>query len=71
MNSVRFCHQSKQKVLSSNTFGRAQIRNKKNKGENLFNDDLHPSSHGKSDNRSGNGFGNSSYIESNNYVAVI
>ena len=35
------------------------------------NDDLHSSSHDKSYNRSGNGFGNSSYIESNNYVAVI
>ena len=30
-NNVRFCYQSKEKLLSSNTFGRVQIWTKKDK----------------------------------------
>ena len=53
INNARFCYQSKQKVLSSNTFGRIQM-------ENLFNDDLDPSSYDESDNESDNEIDNES-----------
>ena len=42
-NNARFCYQSKEKVLSSNTFGRMQIWTRKNKMENFINDDLEKS----------------------------
>ena len=43
-NNARFCYQSKEKVLSSNTFGRMQIWTKKIKMENLIDVDLEKSS---------------------------
>ena len=42
-NNARFCYRSKEKVLSLNTFGRMQIWIRKNKMENLINDDLEKS----------------------------
>ena len=42
-NNARFCYRSKEKVLSSNTFGRMKIWTRKNKMENLINDDLEKS----------------------------
>ena len=35
-NNARFCYQSKEKVLSSNTFGRMQIWSKKYKNEEPY-----------------------------------
>ena len=35
-NNYRFCYQSKEKVLSSNTFGRMQIRIENNKNGELY-----------------------------------
>ena len=35
-----FCYQSKEKVLSSNTFGKMQVWTKKIKMENFIDDDL-------------------------------
>ena len=50
-NNVRFSCKTKEKVLSSNTFGRMQIWTKKKiKMENLINDDLGKSSSDESDN---------------------
>ena len=44
-NKTRFCYQSKEKVLSSNTLGRMQIyEQEKIKIENLIDDDLEKSS---------------------------
>ena len=40
IDSVRVCYQKKQKALFSKTFGRVKIYNKKNKIDNLINDDL-------------------------------
>ena len=46
-NNARFCYQSKEKVLSSNTFWRMQI-----KMENFIDDNLEKSSSDESDNDS-------------------
>ena len=35
-NNARFCYQSKEKVLSSNIFGRMQIWNKKDKNDEPY-----------------------------------
>ena len=43
-NNARFCYQSKEKVSSSNTFGRVQIWTKKIKMVNLIDDNLEKSS---------------------------
>ena len=52
-NNARFCYQSNEKVLSSNTLGRIQICKKKNiKMESVIDDDLEKSSSHESDSKS-------------------
>ena len=51
-NNARFCYQSKEKVLSSNTFWRMQLWGKKDK--NFTDDDLEKSSSDKSGSKSDN-----------------
>ena len=48
-NNARFCYQTKEKVLSSNTFWRMQIWTKKIEMVNLIDDDLEKSSSDESD----------------------
>ena len=50
-NNARFCYQSNEKVLSSNTLGRIQICKKK-KMESVIDDDLEKSSSHESDSKS-------------------
>ena len=47
-----FCYQSKEKVLSSNTLRRMQMLTRKDKIENLIDDDLEKSSPDETDNDS-------------------
>ena len=51
-NNARFCYQSKEKVLSSNTLRRMQMLTRKDKIENLIDDDLEKSSPDETDNDS-------------------
>ena len=53
-NNAGSCYQIKEKVLSSNTFGRIQIWSKKIKMENLIDDDLEKSSSDQSGSESDN-----------------
>ena len=65
-DNVRCYYQSKQKVLSSNTFGRMQTLNKKNKMENLINDNLDPGSSNESETESENETDNESVNDQSN-----
>ena len=53
-NNARFCCQSKEKVLSSNIFGRMQIWTKKDNNEEYIDDDLEKSSSDESDSEADN-----------------
>ena len=53
-NNARFCCQSKEKVLSSNIFGRMQIWTKKDNNEKYIDDDLEKSSSDESDSEADN-----------------
>ena len=61
-NNARFCCQSKEKVLSSNTFR----RNMKIKMENLIDDDLEKSSSDEPDNEDDNNFIDEAEFDNNN-----
>ena len=64
-NNARFCCQSKEKVLSSNDFGRMQIRTRKVKMENLIDDNLEKSSSDEYDSESDDENDNEKFVESN------
>ena len=67
INNARFCCQSDQKVLSSNTLQRIETWYKKSKTENFINDDLDPSSsNDETDSDSDNETDNESENDSNN-----
>ena len=53
-NTARFCYQSKEKVLSSDFFGRMQMWTKEDKMENLLDYDLEKSSSDESGSESDN-----------------
>ena len=53
-NNIGFCCQSKEKVLSSNIFGRMQIWTKKDNNEKYIDDDLEKSSSDESDSEADN-----------------
>ena len=58
IDHARFCYWSKQRVLSSNTFGTCKFGIKKNEMKYLINDDFEPSSSDESYNESDNGSDN-------------
>ena len=58
IDNVRLGYWSKQKALFSNTFSGCNYEIKKNKMENLINDDLDPSSSDESDNEFDHGSDN-------------
>ena len=65
-DNIRFCYQSKQKVLSQTLPDECKHEITRNKVENLINDDLHSSSSDESDSEFDNISGNGSDHDKSN-----